>query len=498
MQRPLRFWYWFLPYTFDTYKADNVNLMLVAKNIYAPLVSTAIDGIPQGMIAKDWEVDPSGRIWRFTIRPGLTFDDGTPITPEVVLNNFRRMLWLTRTEGLLLNSLLSEVKTWRRYSDPVPSLYTDGNCLVFKLIRRPVNFFETLEQPIYGIADPKCFNANREWKDPKCISTSGQYRVQSVTGTQIVLASKHVFPETPTAPETVEVNIPGPGYTTALQTLLEDKGDLTIRYNYDLNAEVSRDITAKGLKIVEEPKVRMHFLQLNAIKGPFKDNRLRRSFRGVFLSALRGDSSFTTEEELNTSFIPRGGPGYKNFTVLPAPTATKTSNEKITVVLPIVPKTGYSRSLNTYTAVEKALFTAIKAHKLTATVLRESTSEWAERRAKNDFDAGFSGSGILINNPYVDLRMMFMSRIGADIPDPSGKIPGIIEKAEVHESPAERQKLLEDINSQIFDDASVITYMHSGKVYIHRPGVDLSRVNLFTDPLEFRAIGWRPNGEHGK
>ena len=53
------------------------------------------------------------------------------------------------------------------------------------------------------------------------------------------------------------------------------------------------------------------------------------------------------------------------------------------------------------------------------------------------------------------------------------------------------------MNESVFDDAAAITFAHSSWIYIHKRGVDMSRFNLFMDPVEFRAIGWKPDKEGG-
>jgi hypothetical protein len=44
-----------------------------------------------------------------------------------------------------------------------------------------------------------------------------------------------------------------------------------------------------------------------------------------------------------------------------------------------------------------------------------------KRVREGDFDLVFRGSGIFVKNPFGDLRMMFMSQIGARIPDSTKK-----------------------------------------------------------------------------
>jgi peptide/nickel transport system substrate-binding protein len=48
------------------------------------LVAVGREGRPQARIAERWEVSPDGLTWRFTLRKGLTFQDGEPITAAAV------------------------------------------------------------------------------------------------------------------------------------------------------------------------------------------------------------------------------------------------------------------------------------------------------------------------------------------------------------------------------------------------------------------------------
>ena len=78
---PLRYWFWWPIRTLDTFEADTPPVMQVARNIYATLVSDFIDGKVQGILAKDWQIDSTGKVWRFILRTDLKFDDGTLSMP---------------------------------------------------------------------------------------------------------------------------------------------------------------------------------------------------------------------------------------------------------------------------------------------------------------------------------------------------------------------------------------------------------------------------------
>lgn len=489
-KRPLRYWFWYLPNTLDTLKSDRAGVMMVAKNIYAPLVSTFLDGKPHGMIAERWEIDSTGKIWRFKIRKDLVFDDGTPITPDIVLQNFRRILWLTRGEGLLLNSLLPEILSWKQYNAPLNCIYVENDAVVFKFNRRPVNLFEEISIPIYSIANPKCFDEKGNWKEAVCISSSGQYKIKEMTQDKIILESRHIFPETKSAPDVVEIRARVDKNTT--EEILNGNGDLTIQPSFDLPDKVLSKFNQGKIQMTSEPMARMHFMQLNHNRPPFNNKTLRQRVRDLFLNSLKKNTIFNSETELNPSFIPKGGVGYVPFKIPDSIKVKKIAKKEVIVLLTPLPEHSDNKGQKIRKVLEQTIFKALNLLGLKPKVIRTAGEDFIEKRKRGDFDILFTFSGVSIDDPYAALRMMFMSDIGAQIPDPSGKIPSLIEKAESTDNPVIRKKIAEQINTLIFEEASVVTYTHSSLVYIHTNAVDLSRINLFSDPIEFRAIGWNP------
>lgn len=492
MTKPLRYWFLTPPKTFDTFEADLFDVMQVAKNIYAPLVSTFIDGTPQGMIAEDWQVDKSGKVWRFRIKKGLKFEDGTPITPQAVLDSFRRIFWLTRNEGLALNAILPGVKERARYEDPVRGLRVEDGALVFEFARRPRNLFETIEQPVYAIANPKCFGPEGQWKEPFCSGESGAYKVVSFSSEKIVLQSRHAFPSVADAPETVEICAIGMN-ESLISALTGGRGDISLTQRFAISRETIAEMTARGIKMVEAPPTEMHFVQLNAGRAPLNDKRLRQSIRDVFHDLLKRNRDFSAETVVDPSFIPRGGVGYRTFAPPSAPAAKLKVGAPVEVLLYPIARYPSPRDQRIQDALEGALLDALRRHGLEPRVQHYTDrAPLIQRLRSGDFDVIVRGTALLADDPYSDLRLMFMSKVGALIPDPSGTVPSLIEKAEKSEDPDERRQLVERINTSVYDEASIVTFAHSGLVYLHNASADLSRVNLFTDPIEFRGVGWKP------
>src|SRR5919206_3938134 len=55
------------------------------QNVYEPLVYLASDYSLKPGLATSWQLQPDGRTWRFSLRRGVTFHDGTPFSADDVV-----------------------------------------------------------------------------------------------------------------------------------------------------------------------------------------------------------------------------------------------------------------------------------------------------------------------------------------------------------------------------------------------------------------------------
>lgn len=492
-ERPLKFWFWSLPDTLDPHRADEFALMPLAKNIYATLVSTYMDSGVQGLAAESWTVSRDGLTWRFKVRKGITFQDGSPVTAQAVLANLRRILWLTRATSLALNALLPEVKAWQDYSAPLRTLYAEKGEVVFVFSKRPQNLFEVLSQTLYGIADPKCFDEKGAWKTPFCAGGSGEYHLSDRAPEMFTLKARNLYPRADKAPATVQIAVPSRENPSVTKSMMDGDGDLALRRSLDLDAELEGMLRSAGIKYARLPAFQMNFVRLNWARAPFSDKQLRQSFRDIFLGLLSANRLFSDDAEVDPSFIPKGGIGYKKIPVPKRAQALKTyAGRKIVAMLSRETTVNPLRKKRIAGAlVRQTVLDALAAHGLEVEIITEA-AENQKRQKSGDYDLFMMGSGVSIDNPFESLRMMFMSDVGARLPDLSGKIGPLIEAAEVSADPAARRRLAEELNGAVFDDAAAVTYAHSGLVLFYKPGLDLSRCSLFLEPIEFRAVNWTP------
>ncbi|MGF3023284.1 nickel ABC transporter substrate-binding protein [Methylobacterium aquaticum] len=68
------------------------NQMFAQASVYEPLVTIRADGTVGPWLATAWTISQDGRTYDFTLRPGVTFSDGTPFDAAAVKANFDAIL----------------------------------------------------------------------------------------------------------------------------------------------------------------------------------------------------------------------------------------------------------------------------------------------------------------------------------------------------------------------------------------------------------------------
>ncbi|HLM68638.1 MAG TPA: ABC transporter substrate-binding protein [Longimicrobium sp.] len=96
----------------DPYTRNETLLLAFNSHIYEPLVRKDRQGNPEAALAERWE-KPSPTLWRFHLRRGVKFTDGTPFTADDVVFSVQRV----RAQGSNLNAVVATVKEVRKVDD---------------------------------------------------------------------------------------------------------------------------------------------------------------------------------------------------------------------------------------------------------------------------------------------------------------------------------------------------------------------------------------------
>ncbi len=118
------------PQVFDPHQSQaNVTSVHVAM-VYDTLFSWDADMVPQPQMVDTWTKSDDRLLYRFTLRPGLRFHDGSPVTSRDVVSTLRRM-FIRDTQNQIFASLIASL-------DPV-----DERTFTLRL-KAPFNYVEFL------------------------------------------------------------------------------------------------------------------------------------------------------------------------------------------------------------------------------------------------------------------------------------------------------------------------------------------------------------------
>jgi len=122
------------PTSLDVTTTSGAGLVQVMRgNVYEGLVGLSEDLEILPALASDWEISDDGLVYTFTIRDGVVFHDGTPMTIDDVVAS----LQASSAEG----SMNPDAK---RMASVATVEATDENTLVVTLAERDINFLESL------------------------------------------------------------------------------------------------------------------------------------------------------------------------------------------------------------------------------------------------------------------------------------------------------------------------------------------------------------------
>ena len=107
--------------TLDPHSADEALSNSFKNNVYEGLVRFNEKLEPEPALAVSWKaVNPT--TWRFQLRKGVTFHDGTPFTADDVVFSWKRQ----SSKNSVMNSHVATIKSAKKIDDYTVEYVTDG------------------------------------------------------------------------------------------------------------------------------------------------------------------------------------------------------------------------------------------------------------------------------------------------------------------------------------------------------------------------------------
>jgi peptide/nickel transport system substrate-binding protein len=98
------------PSDLDPHSQYDYRSTVIVRSVYEGLVGlkgAATDEF-EGLVAESWEANEDQSVWTFTIRPGLTFQDGSPCDSAAVKASYERMLGMNRGAVAVFSRFISD------------------------------------------------------------------------------------------------------------------------------------------------------------------------------------------------------------------------------------------------------------------------------------------------------------------------------------------------------------------------------------------------------
>jgi peptide/nickel transport system substrate-binding protein len=187
----------------DPALATDADSIKVNQYLYIGLVVLDESGSPQPGIAESWLISDDQLTYTFTIRDDAAFSDGSPITPDVIVDNVNRWLdpesplrgsgnyetWLAFFEGFL-----GEKDSDDRPVSPVDGVNkVDFSTVVLHLNRPVPDLLVYMADPAFAILNPASLQDDDYGSITSRIIASGPYQVSSWTNDKLVLTPNPFF-----------------------------------------------------------------------------------------------------------------------------------------------------------------------------------------------------------------------------------------------------------------------------------------------------------------
>jgi len=456
------------PFSVDPIDYDSFVHHVAFTSIFANLITQYEKGKISGVIADEWQSSDDWKTWKLHIRNAMRFENGDLITPEIVKTSLTRIAFLMKEKksksGLIEN--LAGIEKLTGPVDDFEGIKIDGSYLVLSFNKPLKNMLELISFGLYSIVHPNDFDhATGLWKDKKSAISSGAYKITKWDDTAIEVTKRADF------------NLTHPNvfkrYKFTANTELKDKADLILALSTEEHAGYEfKGTTSSNIAY-------MQCFSWNETDSPCSDLQVRKTLRFHFYKYLEQHSFQHTK-----SFFPLVLPNVKEFELedqlnqIEKNDSSKFKRKvrfgrvspKATGILEVLAEaTKYAVNTLGFEFEESFVSNQVFIHNVTG------------GPSKHDFDFSRIVTGILIENPFEDVRFMVQSKEGIRLPDPSKKLHEITDKDEFE---------VGEVNQQLWDDAIVWPVQHLGLGLWARKGMfDFSKINLVLPSTDISWIG---------
>ena len=329
------------PSSLDPQKATGNTAAPILNELFVGLMTTDPNGKLTYGIAKSHTVSEGGRVWEYTLRDGLKWSDGVPLTSEDVVWSLHRLM-LPETASRYSQFFFS-VKNGRAVTAgdaPPESLGISApgaKTVRFELINpdplfpQALNSFSATPSPRHKVEE-----LGTGWTRAGQFVSNGAYTLEEwVPGTRLTLKKNPNFYDADNVTIDKVNFFPTQNLNTVFNRFRAGELDAILNFPPE-QMEWIRENMAEELRIA--PTLGIYYFLINVNKPPFDDLRVRKAL------ALAFDKDSLIDRLLNTGVIPAYSfvsPVVDEYEVAKASIANRTMPDRIAEAKQLMADAGY-------------------------------------------------------------------------------------------------------------------------------------------------------------
>ncbi|MDA1035995.1 MAG: ABC transporter substrate-binding protein [Chloroflexi bacterium] len=303
---------WANPITLDPAMSRETRSHLIVAHLFSGLVRFDEALTVQPELAERIELDSSGTVYTFTLRKGITFHDGRPITAEDVRYSLERAAdpdLNSPTAGLYLGDIVGVAEKLAGDASDISGIeIVDDRTIKITIDAPKAYFLAKMTYPTASIVDSKTIEPRGvEWWRG-AINGSGPFKLNKWEEDEVLVLER--FDGYPT-PSTLQYAVFPFNLGTSMQLYEADLTDVAFIGGSAIDRALD---PANGM--TEElrifPQFVSNFVGFNTQKPPFDDLKVRQAFVMALNRQEMVNVVYSPHVELAKGLLPPGIPGYND------------------------------------------------------------------------------------------------------------------------------------------------------------------------------------------
>lgn len=416
------------------------------EQIVGTLIKQGAAGRLEPYLATAWQVSSDFRDWSFQLRPALTCEDGQTIDPHSFKNALERNLRMYAKDPV---PVFQHLTGWQAFlkGKPLEGIRATAESITFAF-DRPVRsgVLEFLQMPYYGFYCDRDYTKEGDWKDPRTITSSGAYALESIDADGVTIHLKKRegwFSLNPGAPERVRITQIPYGKAVA------PSNRRRIIFGHPDGAKIPDDFVV----VPSIPDMLTALVLSPKVSNLFQDAANRHVFHSRFRRAQAHLPKPDPDKIYGEYFYPAAK---SKLPVIDHPQAfTKPFKKTVRVVVGHRPSDAFVQWI-------KSALTEVFADmdlELRIERLQQNDPHALQRlNANTEYDIRVATVSIGGNFDNWVIDMMFCSTLGISFPDPSGRICKLVR--EFDQNGLALDEYTRRFNSILHEDMAVVPLFH--------------------------------------